>query len=64
MSTVLEVIAAQFYELSIGVVSIITNMAAGISQEKITHDLTLHTANQACEKMYKLIDCYLGLSES
>ena len=55
MSTVLEVIAARYFEISVAGLSIITNHAAGISEEKITHDLTLSTARSACQKVIQLI---------
>lgn len=64
MSTVLEVIAARYYGLRVGVLSVVTNYAAGISDEYISHDLTLARAQETCGQVVKLIYEYLGVDSA
>ncbi|NNM59707.1 MAG: purine-nucleoside phosphorylase [Legionellales bacterium] len=59
MSTVSEVIVARHCGLRVAVVSAITNLASGMSDEQITHDGTLHFAGQATERMTLLINGFL-----
>ena len=55
MSTVPEVILANFYGLRVAAVSVITNMAAGLSNERISHKQTKHIANLSRKKLEKLL---------
>jgi xanthosine phosphorylase len=55
MSTVSEVIVARHCGLRVAAVAAITNFAAGMSDEKITHEGTLHYGKIAAENLTKLI---------
>ena len=50
MSTVPEVILARFLGLQVAAISTITNMAAGMSDEKISHEHTKAMAPLGCGK--------------
>ncbi len=55
MSTVPEVIVARHCGLRVAAISAISNLAAGLSAESITHENTLYYAEQAADNMLKLI---------
>lgn len=55
MSTVAEVITARHDEMRVAVISAVTNMAAGMSSEAISHDLTLRGAKNAATHLIKLL---------
>ena len=55
MSTVPESIAANHAGLKVCGISCITNLAAGISKEKLSHDDVKDVANMAMEKFTKLV---------
>lgn len=55
MSVVPEVIAARHCGLKVACLAAITNMAAGMSDEKISHEGTLHYGEIGARKMSKLI---------
>lgn len=55
MSTVGEVITARHCGLRVAVISVITNLAAGMSSEKLTHEGTLSGAKSATEKLTQLV---------
>ncbi len=55
MSTVLEVIAARHLGLAVLAIACVTNMAAGITGEKITHDEVLKTGEQVRGKFLVLL---------
>ena len=55
MSTLNEVITAHHCGLKLAVVAVITNMAAGMSAEKLSHDVTLAGAAKASEQLKKLV---------
>ncbi len=55
MSTVPEVIVARHCGLRVAVVSAITNLAAGMDKEALTHENTLHHGQEAAKIMLKLI---------
>ncbi len=55
MSVVPEVILARHCGMRVAAVAAITNLAAGMSKEKITHEGTLHHGAIATRKLIKLI---------
>lgn len=55
MSVVPEVIAARHCGLDVVCLAAVTNFAAGMSKEKITHEGTLHFGELASRKLTKLI---------
>lgn len=55
MSTVSEVIVARHCGLKVVVLSAVTNLAAGMSDESITHEGTLHFAGQAAARLIGLV---------
>ena len=59
MSTVPEVIIARHCGLRVVVISAITNLAAGMSAEHLSHEGTLHYANLASDKMCNLVTSYM-----
>ncbi len=63
MSTVPEVILARFLGLKVAAISNITNMAAGMSDESISHEHTKAMAPMGSEKLERILRRYLqGLS--
>ena len=59
MSTVPEVILARFLGLDVAAVSVITNMAAGMSDEAISHDHTKAMAPLGAAKLARILRRYL-----
>lgn len=59
MSTVPEVIVARHCGLRVVVISTVTNLAADISEEQITHEGTLHYTNLASGKLRHLVSTFL-----
>ena len=59
MSTVPEVILARFLGLKMAAISTITNMAAGLSDEKISHEHTKAMAPLGAAKLEKILRRYL-----
>ena len=59
MSTVPEVILARFYGLNVAAVSIITNMAAGMSDEHLTHAHSIKNAAKATSDLQTLLSEFL-----
>lgn len=60
MSTVPEVILARFLGLKVAAVSVITNMAAGMSDENISHEHTKAMAPLGAAKLERVLRRYLG----
>jgi xanthosine phosphorylase len=60
MSTVPEVIIARHCGLRVAVVAAITNFGAGMSDETITHEGTLHFGQIAAKNMAKLVSAFAG----
>lgn len=59
MSTVPEVILARFLGLHVAAVSTITNMGAGLSDEKLSHDHTKAMAPMGAAKLERVLRAYL-----
>lgn len=59
MSTVPEVILGRFLGLRVAAVSVITNMAAGMSDEKISHEHTKAMAPVGAAKLERVLRRYL-----
>ncbi|MBJ2151293.1 purine-nucleoside phosphorylase [Paracoccus sp. IB05] len=59
MSTVPEVILARFFGLEVAAISTITNMAAGLSDEAISHDHTKAMAPHGAAKLERILRRYL-----
>lgn len=59
MSTVPEVILARFLGLRVAAISTITNMAAGLSEEKISHEHTKAMAPLGAAKLERVIRHFL-----
>lgn len=60
MSTVPEVILARFLGLEVAGVSVVTNMAAGLGHEHISHEHTKASAPVGAEKLGRIIRRYLS----
>jgi xanthosine phosphorylase len=56
MSTVSEVIVARHCDLKVAVVSVVTNLGAGLNEKHITHEETLYFAERASEKLGQLFE--------
>jgi purine-nucleoside phosphorylase len=60
MSTVPETILARHAGLRVLALSMITNMAAGLSAEQLSHAHTLATAQAAAERAVQLLEAIVG----
>lgn len=60
MSTVPEVIVARHAGMRVAAVSVLTNLAAGLSKEDLSHEQTLHYSALAAESLQTLILDFLG----
>lgn len=56
MSTIPEVIVARHCGLKVAVISVVTNLAAGLSDEPITHEGTVHFAAKASDNLGQLLE--------
>ena len=59
MSVVPEVLVARHCGLRVAAISVLTNLAAGLSYEELSHDQTLHYANLAAGDLSRLIVAFL-----
>ena len=59
MSTVPETIVARHCGLRVAAVSVITNLAAGMSDEKLSHEQTLSAAGRAADTLTRLVIAFL-----
>ena len=60
MSTIPEVIVARHCGLKVAVISVITNLAAGLDDEPITHEGTMHFAAKASDNLGQLLESGVG----
>jgi purine-nucleoside phosphorylase len=60
MSTVPEVILARFLGMKAAAISVITNMAAGMSDESISHEHTKAMAPIGAKKLSRVLKRYLA----
>ncbi|KNC51873.1 xanthosine phosphorylase [Thecamonas trahens ATCC 50062] len=60
MSVVPEVIVARHCDLRVATVSIVVNLAAGLTNEHITHDETLHFSGLAAGKVTQLVKSFIA----
>ena len=58
MSTVPEVIVARHNRLRVMAISAVTNLAAGMKKEHLSHEHTLHHGEIAAEKIKKLLRAF------
>jgi purine-nucleoside phosphorylase len=61
MSTVPEVIMARYHNIEVAGISCITNLAAGISSKKLSHEEVLEVGKATQGKLTKLLTAFLGL---
>ncbi len=61
MSTVPEVIIARYHNIEVAGLSCISNLAAGISSKKLSHDEVLEIGRSAQEKLAKLLTEFVGM---
>ena len=61
MSTVIEVIQARALGLEIAGFSCLTNLAAGISKERLSHDEVLETGKKAAQDFARLLNAGLSI---
>ena len=60
MSTVMEAILARYYKMRIVGLSMISNLAAGISATALSHSEVTETAKQAGQKLVKIIETVIA----
>jgi inosine/guanosine/xanthosine phosphorylase family protein len=60
MSTVPDVILARYCGLKVAGFSIVTNMGAGLSTEKLSHEHTMVQARVAADKLFDLLQAYIA----
>jgi purine nucleoside phosphorylase len=60
MSTVPEVILARHAGLEVAALSVITNLAAGLGADRLSHEHTLRVAAAAAETAGRLLQTFLA----
>ena len=60
MSTIPDVINARHCGMKVAVISVITNLGAGMSSQKLSHDVTLAGAEKAGNNLIQLIMAYFN----
>jgi len=63
MSLIPEVIVARHCDLKVVAISAISNLAAGLSEEKLSHELTLRGAKKSSENLIALVLAFLECLE-
>jgi purine-nucleoside phosphorylase len=61
MSTVLELIQARALGLEVAAFSCLTNLAAGLSKDKLSHDEVLETGKLAAIAFTRLLERFLSI---
>ena len=64
MSSVAEVIVARHCQLRVVAVSMVTNLAAGMSEQVLSHEITLRNAQLGLDKMTQLVQQFVGQYQS
>ena len=64
MSTVPEVILARHAGMKVAALSVITNMAAGMSDEELSHEQTMANADIGIQDLQKLLISYFNIVSS
>jgi purine nucleoside phosphorylase len=64
MSTVPEVILARHCGMRVAAISIVVNLASGLTADHITHDDTLFFSKQASEKLTTLLEGFIAANAS
>lgn len=59
MSTVMEAVTANYFKMRVVGLSLISNMASGISQDKLMHNDVLKTASNASVRINKILKGFL-----
>ncbi|WP_267256122.1 purine-nucleoside phosphorylase [Coxiella endosymbiont of Ornithodoros maritimus] len=59
MSTIPEVIVARHCDMRVAVISVVSNFAAGLTHEKVTHEQTLRGVKLATESLKKLVLAFI-----
>ncbi|HVO01956.1 MAG TPA: purine-nucleoside phosphorylase [Candidatus Cybelea sp.] len=60
MSTVPDVILARYAGLKVAGFSIVTNLGAGLGDEKLSHEHTMVKARAAADKLFELLQTYIS----
>ena len=60
MSTVPEVIIARYHNIEVAGISCITNLAAGITSKKLSHEEVLEVGKASQDKLGKLLTEFVG----
>ncbi len=60
MSTVLEVIEARYHGLEVAGLSCITNQAAGVAAQPLTHDEVLQVGQATAERLVRLVRAFVA----
>ena len=63
MSTVVEVVCARHADLRVAAMSVVVNLAAGMTGDPLTHDETLHFSAQASGNLIKLVKDFVAHSD-
>lgn len=63
MSTIPEVLVANHCGIKVVAISVITNLAPGLSKNKLTHEETLKQAGNAENNLIKLIKKFILISK-
>ena len=58
MSTVSEVCLAAHCGMKVAAISVVVNLASGLSEKHITHDETLHYTGQAADRIANILEGY------